>query len=130
MTIFSPATLPAVATRKSSRIRTPPSSSTTSAEKLPSCGLRFSVMSMSASTLKMLRTASPSLAVERPARLQHAVDAEADGHLLLGRLQVDVGGARLDRLVDQFQGRAVVVRLLRRGGRGRRRPRRSCCSCR
>ena len=31
----------------------------TSAEKLPSCGLRFSVMSRSASTLKMLTTESP-----------------------------------------------------------------------
>ncbi len=86
MTIFSPTTLPAVATRKSicrtafeaaagsSASSSPspsPSSSrglaggvrpiepATSAEKLPSCGLRFSVMSRSASTLKMLTTESP-----------------------------------------------------------------------
>ncbi len=33
--------------------------SCTSEEKLPSCGLRFSVMSRSANTLKMLTTDSP-----------------------------------------------------------------------
>ena len=41
----------------------------------------------------MLMTASPMARLNGVGGVQDAVDAEADRHLLLGRLQVDVGGA-------------------------------------
>ena len=48
--------------------------------------------------------------------VQHAVDAEPDPQVVLGRLEVDVGGAVLDRLgdeqVDELDDRRVLDDLL------------------
>ena len=71
-------TLPALATRKSTM------RALIWAEKLPSCGLRFSVMSMSDSTLKILTTASPMARVNGTTRGQDAVNAQTNNGFTAG----------------------------------------------
>ena len=41
--------------------------------------------------------------------MKDAIDAKADGQLLLGRLQVNVGSAALESLVDHLLGRPVAL---------------------
>jgi hypothetical protein len=48
-------------------------------------------------------------------RLHDAVDAEADDRLVLGGLEVDVGGPVANRLVDHLLGRPRSLRALRPG---------------
>src|SRR5262249_26139208 len=54
-------------------------------------------------------------AAEGVAGHEHAVDAEADAHFLLARLEVDVRGAALARLVDHLQGALVALGILSAG---------------
>src|SRR5262249_17932986 len=49
---------------------------------------------------------------ETDGRLENAVDAKPDGHLFLGRLQVNVGGAELDGVVNHLERGLVAARLL------------------
>ena len=67
---------------------------------------------MSANTLKMLTTDSPIARLNGLVGLEDAVDAEADGHFLLGRLQMDVGRALFEGVVDHLQGGLVAARIL------------------
>ncbi len=113
MTIFSPHTVGRVATRRSIFL---PLAVT---DSRPSCGMRRSAMLMSAMILRRLVT--PEVIDLRRAHdlVQHAVDAEPDPQVPLGRLDVDVGGAVLDRLgdeqVDELDDRGVLDDLLDAG---------------
>ena len=107
MTTFSPYCAGSVATRRSIGL------SPTWVETRPSCGMRRSAMSRSERIL--MREVTAGIAETRHDRrlLEHAVDAVADPHLLLLRLEVDVGGAALDGLgdhaLDELDDRRVLA---------------------
>ena len=93
--------------------------SSTLTQTRPSWGTRFSAMSMSLMIFTR-RDDAGDHPLRHPRRLvQHAVDPEADPHLALVRLEVDVGGALGDRLaedrVDELDHRRVVGRLAQLG---------------
>ncbi len=74
--------------------------SATSSEMRPSCGIRRSAMSRSERILMREMTAGTALERHGGGFLEHAVDAVAHAHLVLGRLEVDVRGAALDGFLD------------------------------
>ena len=86
----------------------------------PSCGSRFSAMSSRAMIFTRETIASRILERRRHHRLQHAVDAEPDPHLLFVRLDVDVARALLNRRqhqrVDEPDDRRFAALPLERGG--------------
>ena len=102
----------------------------TLAEKLPSCGLRFSVMSRSASTLKMLSTASPigrlngSVGCRMPSMRKRTVISS-----LVGSRWMSVA-RRCDGLVDHLTGRLVALDYAARADALRRPRRGRLSSCR
>ncbi len=106
MTSFSPDFEPEVATRNSS------SRPSSLAPKEPSCGFRFSEMSIAAEHLEDVDDRVAGGPVEWLGGVQDAVDPVADRELLGGRLEVDVGRAAEDGVVDQLLGRHERPRLL------------------
>ena len=114
MTIFSPHTVGSVATRRSTGR---PSWVT---DRRPSCGLRFSAMSIDDMIFRREMMPSWIAAVGLLHLVQHAVDAEPHRELLLARLDVDVARAVVDGLRDEqvheADDRGVVVLLLERLG--------------
>ena len=120
MTTFSPYCAGSVATRRSIAL------SPTCVETRPSCGMRRSAMSRSARILMREVTAGTTGRGHDRRLVEHAVDAVADAHLVLVRLEVDVGGAAVDGLgdhaLDELDDRRVLaagaeVDGLRRRGR-------------
>ena len=85
-------------------------------ESRPSCGMRRSAMLMSAMIFRRLMTPAWIALGRAHDLVQHAVDAEPDPQVVLGRLDVDVGRAVLDRLgdeqVDELDDRRVLDDLL------------------
>ena len=67
-------------------------------EMRPSCGMRRSAMLMSAMTFRRLITPAWIAARRAHHLVEHAVDAEPDAQVVLGRLDVDVGRAVVHRL--------------------------------
>ena len=67
----------------------------------PFCGTRRSVMSTPDMILSRLISADCTACGHGVDLVQHAVDAEAHPQVVLGRLEVQVGRAVLDGLLDQ-----------------------------
>ena len=115
-TTFSPKSVGRIDTRKSmSRLRP---RSTNRALMRPSCGSRFSAMSSRAMILMRETIGSRNLMAGVITDVQLAVDAEADPHVLLVRLDVDVARALLNgrqhQRVDQLDDRRFAALLLER----------------
>ena len=106
MTSFSPPTLPAVATRKSTTPRLDLGGKTAVLCLTPLGDVEV------AEDLEDVDDGVPHDARQRLGVHHHAVNAEADAHLVGRRLEVNVGGPLLERVPDKFQGRLVALRFL------------------
>ena len=93
ITVFSPRVAGKVLTRRS--ILRPSSSTWTR----PSCGRRRSLMSMRGHDLDAAGHGAEQVQRHFQRLVQPAVDAVADAHAAFGRLDVDVAGPFLDRVV-------------------------------